>query len=164
MDLTKVLFIFLKNNSPLFFVLFQFDIKRKVVLEIELSLFQMFVKALREMANPNGSSIQNVERHIRKAYSVEVDSGYFLEDLLRNSAKKAVSKNLATHDGSFTYFKSTSTFKKNSSGGIKSSKTTGILGSFNSKSKMTHAPVLEEKYEDTVSTEFFVHLYYIIYF
>ena len=120
----------------------------------------MFVKALREMANPNGSSIQNVERHIRKAYSVEVDSGYFLEDLLRNSAKKAVSKNLATHDGSFTYFKSTSTFKKNSSGGIKSSKTTGILGSFNSKSKMTHAPVLEEKYEDTVSTEFFVHLYF----
>ena len=121
----------------------------------------MFVKALREMANPNGSSIQNVERHIRKAYSVEVDSGYFLEDLLRNSAKKAVSKNLATHDGSFTYFKSTSTFKKNSSGGIKSSKTTGILGSFNSKSKMTHAPVLEEKYEDTVSTEFFVHYIYI---
>ena len=48
----------------------------------------MFVKALREMANPSGSSIQNVERHIRKIYSVEVDSGYFLEDLLRNSAKK----------------------------------------------------------------------------
>ena len=117
----------------------------------------MFVKALREMANPSGSSIQNVERHIRKIYSVEVDSGYFLEDLLRNSAKKAVSKNLATHDGSFTYFKSTSTFKKNSSSGGSSikSKTSGLLGSFNSKSKMTHAPLLEEKYEDTVSSTYF---------
>ena len=39
----------------------------------------MFVKALREMANPNGSSIQSVERHIRKVYSVEVDTGYMLE-------------------------------------------------------------------------------------
>ena len=122
----------------------------------------MFVKALREMANPSGSSVQSVERHIRKVYSVEVDSGYFLEDLLRNSSKKAVSKNLATHDGSFTYFKSTSTFKKNSGSNLKS-KSTGLHSSFNSKiSKMTHAPVLEEKYEDTVSTPFIYFYKFIL--
>ena len=65
MDLTKVKKFF-------FFVKLTFQI-------INLNFLQMFVKALREMANPNGSSIQSVERHIRKVYSVEVDTGYMLE-------------------------------------------------------------------------------------
>ena len=127
------------------------------------TLLQMFVKALREMANPQGSSIQSVERHIRKIYTVEVDSGYLLEDLLRSSARKAVGKNLVTHDGSYTYFKSTSAFKKSS---IKPKLSTSvsnsspILSSFTPKvtSKVTttsSAPslpsILEDKYEDSVS-------------
>ena len=158
----------------------------------------MFVKALREMANPNGSSIQSVERHIRKVYSVEVDTGYMLEgkiqtkmiqsqnsveisgfschseilkslhtlcspnpkkmhffqihevffsDLLRSASRKAVSKNLASHDGSFTYFKSTSAFKK--SANIKPKQTTSSSFSSKISSKHSSAPILEEKYEDT---------------
>ena len=125
----------------------------------------MFVKALREMANPQGSSIQSVERHIRKIYTVEVDSGYLLEDLLRSSARKAVGKNLVTHDGSYTYFKSTSAFKKSTSSikpklSTSVSNSTPILSSFTPKvtSKVTttsSAPslpsILEDKYEDSVS-------------
>merc|ERR1712012_629751 len=113
----------------------------------DMDLTKMFVKALREMANPNGSSIQSVERHIRKVYSVEVDTGYMLEDLLRSASRKAVSKNLASHDGSFTYFKSTSAFKK--SANIKPKQTSSSSFSSKISSKHSSAPILEEKYEDT---------------
>jgi hypothetical protein len=78
----------------------------------DMDLTKMFVRALREMANPLGSSIQNVERHIRKVYSVKVDQDYMLEDLLRTASRKAVSKSMSTHDGTFTLFKSTSAFRK----------------------------------------------------
>ena len=64
------------NQSKKYFIFRQIDFSIK---KITFFFLQMFVKALREMANPNGSSIQSVERHIRKVYSVEVDTGYMLE-------------------------------------------------------------------------------------
>ena len=130
--------------------------------------FQTFVKALREIANPQGSSIQNVERHLRKVYSEVIDPGFLFEDLLRSASKKAVTKNLASHDGSFTYFKSTSAFKKQSlpSGGgtgtptLKPKKATNTLDSYLTTSKpkapsIPSAPILEDKYEDSVSSSKF---------
>ena len=133
-----------------------------------LNFFQTFVKALREIANPQGSSIQNVERHLRKVYSEVIDPGFLFEDLLRSASKKAVTKNLASHDGSFTYFKSTSAFKKQSlpSGGgtgtptLKPKKATNTLDSYLTTSKpkapsIPSAPILEDKYEDSVSSSNF---------
>ena len=126
------------------------------------------MKALREIANPQGSSIQNVERHLRKVYSEVIDPGFLFEELLRSASKKAVTKNLASHDGSYTYFKSTSAFKKQSlpSGGgtgtptLKPKKATNTLDSYLTTSKpkpppsIPSAPILEDKYEDSVSTKF----------
>ena len=123
------------------------------------------MKALREIANPQGSSIQNVERHLRKVYSEVIDPGFLFEELLRSASKKAVTKNLASHDGSYTYFKSTSAFKKQSLPSVgtptlKPKKATNTLDSYLTTSKpkpppsIPSAPILEDKYEDSVSTKF----------
>ena len=116
------------------------------------------MKALREIANPQGSSIQNVEIHLRKVYSEIVDPGLLFEKLLISASQKAVSKNLASHDGSYTYFKSTSAFKKQSTVTIdlkKPKKVENTLDSYltstKSKSTISTAPILEDKYEDSVS-------------
>ena len=117
------------------------------------------MKALREIANPQGSSIQNVEKHLRKVYSEIVDPGCFFQELLRSASRKAVTKNLASHDGSYTYFKSTSAFKKQSSIGsgtaLKPKKAENTLDSYltstKSKPSIPSAPILEDKYEDSVS-------------
>ena len=123
------------------------------------------MKALREIANPQGSSIQNVERHLRKVYSEVIDPGFLFEDLLRSASKKAVTKNLASHDGSYTYFKSTSAFKKQSLPSVgtptlKPKKATNTLDSYLTTSKpkapsIPSAPILEDKYEDSVSSSKF---------
>ena len=89
----------------------------------------------------------------------QVEPGLSLEELLRTASRKAVSKNLATHDGSYTLFKSTSAFKKQST--ISSSKVpkpkVETLDSFlklksSSLAPSTtgpSAPILEERYEDS---------------
>ena len=41
-----------------------------------------------------------------------MDQEYMLEDLLHTASRKAVSKNMCTHDGTFQLFKSTSAFRK----------------------------------------------------
>ena len=136
----------------------------------------MFVRALREMANPNGSSLQNVERHIRNAYTVDVstlsnscsmnvtlsvnvqsqvDPPFMLDELLKAASKKALAKKLATHDGTHTLFKfvqkAPKTPKvKTGSGSINSYfKTSG--GGGGSSSKIGSSPLMDDKYEESVS-------------
>ncbi|XP_059098251.1 histone acetyltransferase KAT6A-like isoform X2 [Tigriopus californicus] len=71
----------------------------------DMDLTKLFVKALRDINDPEGSSLYTVENQIRTSYAVEVDTGYELQDYLRNASKKALTKNLIScADGDPTRF------------------------------------------------------------
>ena len=78
-----------------------------------------------------------------------------LDELLKAASKRALAKNLATHDGTHTYFKFVQKPPKANSGTPKAVKSGSINSYFSPKTpsgrNAAASPLMDDKYEESVS-------------
>ncbi|XP_013166415.1 PREDICTED: histone acetyltransferase KAT6B-like [Papilio xuthus] len=63
----------------------------------DVDISRAVAKAVRELGERDGSSLKSIERYLRQAYQLTVDSGADVRTLLRAAAKRAVARGLVTH-------------------------------------------------------------------
>ncbi|XP_068617979.1 histone acetyltransferase KAT6B isoform X2 [Battus philenor] len=63
----------------------------------DVDVSRAVAKAVRELGERDGSSLKSIERYLRQAYQLTVESGSDVRTLLRAAAKRAVARGLVTH-------------------------------------------------------------------
>ncbi|CAK1586659.1 unnamed protein product [Parnassius mnemosyne] len=63
----------------------------------DVDVSRAVAKAVRELGERDGSNLKNIEKYLRQAYQLTVDSGADVRTVLRAAAKRAVARGLVTH-------------------------------------------------------------------
>ncbi|CAH2043148.1 unnamed protein product, partial [Iphiclides podalirius] len=63
----------------------------------DVDVSRAVAKAVRELGERDGSSLKSIERYLRQAYQLTVESGADVRTVVRAAAKRAVARGLVTH-------------------------------------------------------------------
>lgn len=63
----------------------------------EVDISKVVAKAVRELGERDGSTVRNIERYLRQAYIVSVDSAADVRVIIRQAARRAVARGLIAH-------------------------------------------------------------------
>lgn len=72
---------------------------RSIVVTKDSDLTKLVVRSIKEIDDPDGSSIKTIEKYIGQSNSLSVKPGADLTHIVKSSLKRAVEKGFLTHEG-----------------------------------------------------------------